>query len=38
MTVNGIKLPPGHTKQQLDEAVAKKCGFAPHKYRICKKR
>ncbi len=37
MTVNGIKLPPGHTKQQLDEAVAKRCGFEPFKYRICKK-
>lgn len=37
MIINGIKLPPGHTKEQLSDAIKKKCGFKPYKYRICKK-
>ncbi len=37
MIINGIKLSPGHTEGQLKDAIEKKCGFKPYKYRICKK-
>lgn len=37
MKINGIKLAPGHTEEQLTDEIKKKCGFKPYKYRICKK-